>query len=172
MRELSTYHTASNKAIIRVMVLIIVIAPLLGTVLAIKLLWDRAVNWSDLALLAAMYSLTALGVTIGYHRMLTHRSFRPHPIVKAIFLILGTTSAQGPALEWAASHIKHHALADQEGDPHSPLDGFFHAHMGWFFNGMDDPNIYCRHLVKDSMVVFISRTFWFCVELSTLVHFL
>ena len=172
MRELSAYHTVSNKAIIRVMVLIIVITPLLGTVLAIILLWNRVVNWSDLALLAAMYSCTAFGVTIGYHRMLTHRSFQPHPIVKAIFLVLGTTSAQGPALEWAASHIKHHALADQEGDPHSPLDGFLHAHMGWFFNGMDDPNIYCRHLVKDPMVVFISRTFWLWVSLSLLVPFL
>jgi stearoyl-CoA desaturase (Delta-9 desaturase) len=172
MRDLSTYRTVSNKAIIRFVVLIIVVAPLLGTVLAIKLLWERAVNWPDLALLVAMYTLTAFGVTIGYHRMLTHRSFRPHPIVKAVFLVLGATSAQGPALEWAATHIKHHAQADREGDPHSPLDGFFHAHMGWFFNGMADPNVYCRHLVKDPMVVFISRTFWFWVMLSLAVPFL
>jgi stearoyl-CoA desaturase (Delta-9 desaturase) len=172
MRDLTTYRTVSNKAIIRVMVLIIVVTPLLGTVLAIKLLWDRAVNWPDLVLLGTMYTFTAFGVTIGYHRMLTHRSFRPHPLVRAVFLVLGSTSAEGPALEWAATHIKHHAQADREGDPHSPLDGFFHAHMGWLFNGMDDPNVYCRHLVKDPMVVFISRTFWFWIVLSLVIPFL
>lgn len=172
MRVVSTYRTLSNKTITRVMVLILVITPLLGTVLAMKLLWDRAVHWPDLALLLAMYTLTAFGVTIGYHRMLTHRSFRPHPVVKAIFLVLGSTSAQGPALEWAATHIKHHAQADREGDPHSPLDGFFHAHMGWFFNGMGDPQVYCRHLLKDPVIVFISRTFLFWVMLSLAVPFL
>ena len=71
-------------------VFVIVIVPLLGTVLAIRLLWQREVHLPDLVLLATMYTLTALGVTIGYHRMLTHRSFQPHPVVKFILLVLGT----------------------------------------------------------------------------------
>ena len=132
-------------------VLIVVIVPLLATVYAIWQLWARYVNATDVALLIGMYSITALGVTVGFHRMLTHRSFQPHLVVKTIFLVLGSMSAEGPAIEWAASHIKHHALADRQGDPHSPLDGFFHAHLGWLFNGLADPNVYCRHLVKDRL---------------------
>jgi stearoyl-CoA desaturase (delta-9 desaturase) len=172
MKSISIYKPVNNITVVRIFVLIIVVTPLLGTVLAIRLLWQFAVNWSDLALLAVMYSAIIPGVTIGYHRMLTHRCFRPHPVVKAIFLILGSMSAQGPAIEWAASHLKHHALADREGDPHSPLDGFFHAHMGWLFNGMADPNVYCRHLVKDRIVVFISYTFWVWVALSIVIPFM
>lgn len=172
MNSIHTYKPIANRTIVRLYVLIIVVVPLLGTLLAIRLLWQLAVNWFDLVLLAAMYAVTMLGVTIGYHRMLTHRSFRPHPAVKAIFLILGSMSAQGPAIEWAASHIKHHAQADREGDPHSPLDGFFHAHLGWLFNGLADPNVYCRHLVKDRIVVFISYTFWVWVIVSFVIAFM
>jgi stearoyl-CoA desaturase (delta-9 desaturase) len=153
----------------KVVVLFVVIVPLLATAFAIWLLWERAVHWSDLALLATMYSLIALGVTVGFHRMLTHRSFRPHPVVKCLLLILGSMSIEGPALQWAATHIKHHALSDREGDPHSPVDGFFHAHIGWFFgNGEGDPNIYCPHLAKDRVVVFISRTaiLWYVLALA------
>ena len=157
-----------NKAV----VLVVVIVPLLATVLAIGLLWKRAVGWSDLVLLVTMYSLVALGVTVGFHRMLTHRSFRPHPVVKCVLLILGSMSWEGPALEWAATHIKHHAQADREGDPHSPVEGFFHAHIGWIFNDHTaDPNMYCRNLVKDPMVTFISRTFLLWAVLSLLIPF-
>jgi len=156
----------------RFIVLVIVIVPFLATVLAIVLLWKQAVHWSDLVLLATMYSLVALGVTVGYHRMLTHRSFRPHPVVKCCLLILGSMAFEGPALEWAATHIKHHAQADRPGDPHSPLEGFFHAHLGWIFqqNGAD-PQVYCRNLVADPFVVFISRTFLLWAALSLVIPF-
>jgi len=157
-----------NKAV----VLVVVIVPLLATALALGLLWERAVHWSDLVLLATMYSLVALGVTVGFHRMLTHRSFRPHPSIKFVLLVLGSMSWEGPAIAWAATHIKHHAQADREGDPHSPLEGFFHAHIGWLFNvSTADPNVYCRNLVKDPMVTFISRTFLLWAVLSLLIPF-
>src|SRR6266571_5239614 len=132
----------------KIVILSVVTVPFLATLFAIWLLWDRAVNATDLVLLATMYSLIALGVTVGFHRMLTHRSFRPHPLVKSILLVLGSMSLEGPALDWAAIHIKHHAHSDREGDPHSPLEGFFHAHIGWMLgDGTIDPNVYCRHLV-------------------------
>jgi stearoyl-CoA desaturase (delta-9 desaturase) len=154
-------------------VLVVVIVPFLATILAIGLLWNRAVNPSDLVLLVTTYSLVALGVTVGYHRMLTHRSFKPHPIVKCVFLILGSMAFEGSALEWAATHIKHHALSDRAGDPHSPLEGFFHAHLGWLFNDRDaDPNVYCRNLVADPIVVFISRTFLLWAVLSLVIPFM
>lgn len=161
-----------SKTLYKAIVLVVVIVPLLATVLAIRLLWTHAVNWSDLALLVAMYSLVALGVTVGYHRMLTHRSFRPHPVVKFVLLVLGSMSLEGPALEWAATHIKHHAHSDREGDPHSPVEGFFHAHIGWMFgDDTADPNVYCRNLVKDPIVVFVSRTFLLWAALSLVIPF-
>src|ERR1700730_6618850 len=158
-----------NKAI----VLLVVIVPLLATIFSIWLLWQRAVNWTDLILLATMYTLIALGVTVGYHRMLTHRSFKPHPVVKFILLVLGSMSWEGPALQWAATHTKHHAQADREGDPHSPMEGFFHAHVGWLFKDrFADPQIYCRHLLKDPLVVWVNRTVLLWVTLSLAIPFL
>ena len=156
----------------KIVMLVVVVLPFLATLFAIDLLWQRAVNWTDLALLVAFNLLAGLGVTVGYHRMLTHRSFQPHPVVKFIFLVFGSMAVEGPALEWAATHIKHHAHADREGDPHSPVEGFWHAHMGWMFNrSFADPNIYCRNLVKDPIVVFVSRTFIFWVILSLAIPF-
>ena len=156
----------------KVVVLVVVIVPLFATVLAMGLLWARAVHWLDIALLVSLYSLVALGVTVGYHRMLTHRGFRPHPIVKFVLLVLGSMALEGPALQWAATHIKHHAQADREGDPHSPVEGFFHAHMGWIF-GADsaDPHVYCRNLVNDPVVVLVSRTSVLWAVLSLVIPF-
>ncbi len=153
-------------------VLLIVVVPLLATGLAVRLLWQRAAHWPDLALLAIMYTLVAVGVTVGYHRMLTHRSFTPHPAVKFILLVLGSMALEGDAITWTATHTKHHALADRPGDPHSPLDGFFHAHLGWVFAETDaDPQVYCRHLLRDRMVVFVSRTHLLWVALALAIPF-
>ncbi len=108
----------------KVVMLVVVVLPFLATLLAIALLWQRAVNWTDIALLITFNVIAGLGITIGYHRMLTHRSFQPHPVVKFIFLAFGSMAVEGPALEWAATHIKHHAHSDRDGDPHSPVEGF------------------------------------------------
>ena len=156
----------------KVAVVVVVIVPLLATGLAIRLLWQRAVHWPDLALLAIMYFFVAIGVTVGYHRMLTHRSFVPHPAVKFLLLVFGSMAMEGDAIQWTATHLKHHALSDREGDPHSPVDGFFHAHLGWIFAETDaDPQVYCRHLLKDRMVVFVSRTHLLWVVLAMAIPF-
>src|SRR5687767_2743704 len=151
-------------------VLVVVVAPFLATGVAIVQLWQWAVTWSDLALLIGLYLPISLGVTAGFHRMLTHRSFRAHPIVRAMLLICGSMAVEGTAITWAANHLKHHALADKEGDPHSPIDGLFHAHLGWLFTTEDaDPQVYCRHLLKDPVIVFVDRTFLLWVALSLLI---
>jgi stearoyl-CoA desaturase (delta-9 desaturase) len=153
-------------------ILTVVTAPLIGVIFAIRLLWQSAVTWTDLVLLLVGYTLIALGVTVGFHRMLTHRSFMPHPVVKFILLVLGSMAFEGPALSWAATHTKHHAVSDREGDPHSPVDGFFHAHLGWLFTKqMEDPNVYCRHLVKDPIINFVSKTFLLWAGLSLVIPF-
>ncbi len=157
----------------KIVLLIVVVLPFLGTLVAVWLLWQRMFYWSDLALFVGMYLIAGLGETVGFHRMLTHRSFQARPVVKFLLLVFGTMAIQGPPIDWAAIHIKHHAQADREGDPHSPLDGFFHAHMGWFFGTIDaDPAIYCPHLFKDPLVVFVSRTVWVWSLLSLLLPLL
>jgi stearoyl-CoA desaturase (Delta-9 desaturase) len=157
----------------KIVLLIVVVFPFLGTLVAVWLLWRHMVYWSDLALFAGMYVIAGFGETVGFHRMLTHRSFQARPVVKFLLLVFGTMAIQGPPIDWAAIHIKHHAQADREGDPHSPLDGFFHAHMGWFFGNIDaDPAIYCPHLFKDQVVVFVSRTVWVWSLLSLFIPLL
>src|ERR1700738_4361473 len=154
------------------LVLLIVVAPFLATAYGVVQLWERAVNWLDLALLFGMYIPISLGVTAGFHRMLTHRSFRAHPAVRAIILIFGSMAVEGAAIGWAANHLKHHALSDKAGDPHSPVDGLVHAHLGWLFSHEQaDPNVYCRALLRDPVVVFVSRTFGLWVLLSLVIPF-
>src|SRR5438128_4521900 len=141
-------------------VLTIVVVPFLGTVLAMYLLWHRAAHLPDLVLLVTMYILAGFGVTVGFHRMSAHHSFRAHPAAKLVLLILGSMAVQAPPIEWAATHVKHHALSDREGDPHSPMDGFFHAHVGWLFKDrFGDPQRYSRHLLEDPIVVFVNCTY-------------
>src|SRR5438105_8564891 len=98
-----------NPIVFKAVILVIVVLPLAATALAIRLLWLRAVHWPDLILLGTLYFLTILGIGLGYHRMLSHRSFRAHPVIKFILLVLGSMALQGSSIEWAATHIKHHA---------------------------------------------------------------
>ena len=95
------------------------VVPFLAFIAAIVLLWNRIVDWSDLALFAVMYVLTGLGITVGYHRLLTHRSFMTYKPIEYVFATLGSMAVQGPVIAWVADHRKHHAHTDEEGDPHS-----------------------------------------------------
>lgn len=156
----------------KALVLVVVVGPFLATGCAIVQLWDRAVNWSDLALLVGFYVPISIGVTAGFHRMLTHRSFRAHPVVRAALLVFGSMAVEGPPIEWAANHLKHHALADRAGDPHSPVHGLVHSHLGWLLSHDGaDPETYCRGLLKDRSVVFVHRTFPLWVVLSLIIPF-
>ena len=162
-----------EPAIERTIVLFVVVVPLLATVYAIILLWNQLVGWRDLALMLSLYTVSALGITIGFHRMLTHRSFETHPTIRFLFLMFGSMAWEGPALPWASIHIQHHANTDEEDDPHSPLHGFLHAHLGWFMNGFKaNPDVYGRWLKKDRMVVWMSDTFLIWAVLSLLIPFL
>jgi stearoyl-CoA desaturase (Delta-9 desaturase) len=104
-----------------------VAVPFVAFLVAIVLLWNTWFDWSDLAVLAIMYVLTGLGVTLGFHRLLTHRSFQTYKPVEYVLAGLGSMAVQGPVMTWVADHRKHHAHTDREGDPHSP-----HGHGGGF----------------------------------------
>ena len=120
--------------------LIGVIVPLLAVVAGILLLWNTLVDWSDLLGLMIMYVITGFGVTVGYHRLLTHRGFQTYRGLQYMWAVLGGMGLQGSVLDWVADHRKHHAHTDTDGDPHSPhvghghgLGGLWHAHTGWLF---------------------------------------
>lgn len=155
----------------RAWVTFFVIAPFVAVMTAMVLAWNRYVFASDVFLLLVMHFFTAIGVTIGYHRMVTHQGFKSSPIVRGFFIMLGSMAYAGVSApdEWAATHIKHHAHSDQEDDPHSPLDGFWHAHMGWLYSTKDPDNVkkYAPHLLEDPVVQFFN-TYWY---VSTILAF-
>src|SRR4051812_19483463 len=89
-----------------------VVVPFAGVLAAIAMLWNKAVDWTDIGLMAAMYIITAGGVTVGFHRLLTHRAFRTYPWMERLLAVAGSLSVQGSVLDWVADHRKHHAHTD------------------------------------------------------------
>jgi stearoyl-CoA desaturase (delta-9 desaturase) len=152
-------------------VLIAVVVPFVATLYAIVLLWQQYVGWRDIALLLTFYVLAGLGITVGFHRMLTHKSFETHPAVRFIFLVMGCLAVEGSPLEWASTHIQHHANSDGEDDPHSPLEGFWHAHFGWLFAFKNNPNVYGTWLQRDPMVMFVTKYWLAFAALGLIIPF-
>jgi stearoyl-CoA desaturase (Delta-9 desaturase) len=149
-----------------------VVIPFLVVALAVPLLWGDWIGPSDVLVFAVMYVLSGFGVTVGFHRMLTHRAFATHRATRYVFAILGSLSVQGPVIDWVADHRKHHAHTDQEGDPHSPhvghgagvrgaLRGLWHAHAGWLWrtHGQARAHKYARELIEDRGMRRINRRF-------------
>ncbi|HZO80026.1 MAG TPA: fatty acid desaturase [Solirubrobacteraceae bacterium] len=162
----------------RVANLLGVAIPFVGVIAAVGLLWDRAVDGVDLGLLGVMYLFTAVGVTVGYHRLLTHRAFQTYPWLERGFAVVGSLSVQGSVMDWVADHRKHHAHTDKEGDPHSPhvghgngLRGLWHAHTGWLLEtqGQADWKRYAAELYEDDAMRRIGRRFPLLVLLSLLL---
>jgi stearoyl-CoA desaturase (delta-9 desaturase) len=156
-----------------------VAVPFLVVALAVPLLWGEWIGVSDVIVFAVMYALSGFGVTVGFHRMLTHRAFATHPATRYVFAVLGSLSVQGPVIDWVADHRKHHAHTDQEGDPHSPhvghgtgvraaLRGLWHAHAGWLWRtqGQARAHKYARELVEDAGMRRVNRRFPLIVLVS------
>jgi stearoyl-CoA desaturase (delta-9 desaturase) len=157
-----------------------VIVPFIAFLAAVVLLWNRIVGWHDLLLFGVMYTLTGLGITVGFHRMLTHRAFQTSKTMERIFAVLGSMAVEGPVISWVADHRKHHAHTDHEGDPHSPHAGFagggllgtvrglFHAHIGWMLTeqGGARRSKYAPDLMEDRGMRTINKRFPLFVLLS------
>jgi stearoyl-CoA desaturase (delta-9 desaturase) len=158
--------------------------PFLGFLVAIVLLWNNGVNWLDLAILAGMYIFTGIGIVVGYHRMLTHRSFEAKRWLKITLAIAGSMSVQGAPIHWVADHRKHHDFTDEEGDPHSPhthdhqgvkgvVIGWWHSHMGWLFSRDERASAsrYARDLKNDPDIVWVDKHFFSWVLLGLAIPF-
>ena len=140
--------------------------------------------WQDLLILALSYMIVGTGITVGFHRLLTHRSFKCHRVVRAGFAALGSAAAEGPVIDWVATHRKHHQFSDVDGDPHSPhvghgtgwrgaISGLVHAHLGWVFSDMEvaDERRYAKDLLADPLIRFVDRTFVLWVVLGLAAAF-
>jgi stearoyl-CoA desaturase (delta-9 desaturase) len=156
-----------------------VVMPLVGVVAAAISVWGWGFGWLYLFLLLGMYVITGLGITIGYHRLFTHRAFEAGPVVTSFFGIAGSMALEGPIFKWVADHRRHHANSDMENDPHSPhlhgagwkgfWQGLYHAHMGWVYR-QDIPNWqkWIGDLKRNRLVGKLSRLFlvWALVGLA------
>ena len=158
--------------------------PFAGFVASVYLLWGSYVTGRDVVILGVGYVLTCLGISIGYHRLLTHRAFQTHRPIRYALAILGSMAVEGPPIRWVADHRKHHNFSDREGDPHSPhvgrgprlrdkIAGLWHAHIGWLFTnvGAADERRYAKDLLADRGMRLISRLFVVWLVLSLLLPF-
>jgi len=165
----------------RVVRTLVVGLPLAALVAAGWMAWGGTLRWHDLVVLAITYVLTGAGITVGFHRLFTHRSFKTSRALRALLAVLGSMAVEGSVIEWVATHRKHHSFSDRPGDPHSPhvdhapgwrgaLGGLAHAHLGWMFRGKDmaNPGRYARDLLADRDLRFIGRAFplWVVVGLA------
>jgi len=158
--------------------LLAVVLPLLGLAAAAVLLWGWGFHWADLGLMLSLYVVTILGVTVGFHRLFTHRSFETYGFVQFLLGVLGSMAVQGPLLDWVALHRRHHQHSDRPGDPHSPhthgggvlglLRGLWHAHIGWLFDPRPpDLDRYAKDLYQSRALRAVSALFpaWVTVGL-------
>jgi stearoyl-CoA desaturase (delta-9 desaturase) len=167
----------------RLVTLAAVVVPPLGILSAAGLLWGVALSWVDVVLFSVLYVACGLGITAGYHRLFTHHSFETTPWVRGTLAVLGAMTTQGPVTQWVTDHRKHHALSDQDGDPHSPhghgdgvrarVAGLVHAHVGWLFRtkGMERGERYGRDLYSDPVVRAVDRLYFLWVILTFALPF-
>ena len=175
----------TNETAHRIATGTITVLPFVALAVAGWQTWNELLYWHDLVVFLIVYAMTGLGVTVGFHRLLTHRSFKTGPRTRGVLTVLGTMAIEGPVISWVADHRKHHAFADEEGDPHSPhvghgggvrgmLRGLFHAHMGWLFihTQRGSKERYAPDLLKDPVVRWADRTFLLWVAVGLLIPFL
>ncbi|MFC4114467.1 acyl-CoA desaturase [Nonomuraea zeae] len=161
----------------------IVVVPFIALGVAIFLAWGQGVTLTDLLLATILYVVTGLGVTVGFHRLLTHASFTARPWLRVALAVAGSMGFQGNVVDWVAVHRRHHAFTDRPGDPHSPyrygtglrgqLRGLAHAHLGWLFADDQTPaERYAPDLLADPAITRVARAFPALCALSLALPFL
>ena len=168
----------------RIITLIAIIVPPLALLSITGLLWGVAVRPIDLITFAVLYVVCGLGITIGFHRLFSHRAFKTTRTLTALWAILGSMTLQGPVTQWVTDHRKHHALSDKEGDPHSPhhgygsdwrgvLKGLWHAQVGWLLTtkGLERGKRYGKDLYADPLIRWIDRLYMVWLVLSLAIPF-
>ncbi|RZT88889.1 stearoyl-CoA desaturase (delta-9 desaturase) [Pseudonocardia sediminis] len=160
-----------------VFVYVFAAVPALALVAAVPLAWGWGLSLLDAGMAVGLYVVSMLGVTVGFHRLFTHRAFTANRGLRIGLAVAGSLAVQGPVRHWVADHRRHHAYADKEGDPHSPwrygtspralVRGFWHAHMGWLFDrDMTDQRRFTPDLLADRDMSAVHRAFTALTVLS------
>jgi stearoyl-CoA desaturase (delta-9 desaturase) len=133
-----------KSAVEQALVIVFMVVPVLGLAAAMALAWGWGMSILDVVIALVAYVVSGMGVTVGFHRHFTHKSFKARRPLKVALAVAGSLAFQGGVVSWVADHRRHHAFSDREGDPHSPwlfgtgpvavARGFWHAHMGWLFD--------------------------------------
>ena len=164
--------SSESPPFVQGMLLAGIILPMVGLLAGMILAWNSFFGPLDLILLVGMYLICGYGITIGYHRYFSHKSFNAPRWVVFMLGFCGSMAMQGPMFWWVATHRAHHKYSDQEGDPHSPhadadhgfFKGFWHAHMGWLLQSNTAPvHKYVADLKSDPMLRWIDRNSTLCV---------
>jgi stearoyl-CoA desaturase (Delta-9 desaturase) len=163
----------TNETRDRILTGLITVLPFLAVGFAMWRAWNDLLHWHDLVVFGIVYLLTGFGVTVGFHRHLTHRSFETGRVLRGTLAALGSAAIEGPVISWVADHRRHHTFSDEEGDPHSPhvghgggvrgtMRGLFHAHMGWLFihTNRGSRERYAKDLLNDPVIKLVDRTFF------------
>ena len=160
--------------------LILTVLPPAAVIAAIVSLWGTGITRTDFGIMIGFYVFTGLGITLGFHRLFTHRSFRAITPLRVMLAVAGSMAVEGSVIAWVATHRRHHAYADKYGDPHSPhlaqagglrgvVMGLAHAHMGWLFSSENsDQGEWAPDLVAERAIVRVDKSFGY-LTLATFV---
>ncbi|MEH1781251.1 MAG: acyl-CoA desaturase [Nostoc sp.] len=158
-----------------------IIIPLIGTLISLKFAWDFGISALELELLLVFWFLTMVGgITVGFHRLLSHCAFKTHPSIRVALAILGSMAAQGPVINWVSNHRRHHQYSDQIGDTHSPhlyqgeywgkLKGMWHSHIDWMLNGeLTNSTVFAKDLLQDPVMKKVNQRYLAFVFLGLLI---
>src|SRR5689334_15542033 len=156
-----------------------VVIPFLALIAAVPVAWGGWLSWTDVAISVICYVVSGLGVTVGFHRYLTHGSFKAARWLRIVLTVAGSMAVEGSAIQWVADHRRHHAFSDLEGDPHSPwrfgtgfwalTKGLFYAHVGWLFHReMSNQARFTPDLLADKDIRRIDKLFAVITAISLL----
>jgi len=147
-----------------------VIIPFAAVIAAVPVAWGWGLTWLDVVMAVTMYMIGGFGIGTGFHRYLTHGSFKAKRWLRITLAVAGSTAIEGSPTQWVADHRRHHAYSDREGDPHSPwrygesvwglTKGLFYAHMGWLFHReLSNRERFAPDLVADKDIRRVDKLF-------------
>jgi stearoyl-CoA desaturase (delta-9 desaturase) len=175
---------AAGSLVDRIANVTVTVAPLVLIVVAALESWGGLLVWQDIVIFFATLIPFGFGITVGFHRLFTHRAFKTTRPMRFLWAVLGSMALEGPVIEWVAYHRRHHRFSDAEGDPHSPhvgyesgfrgaIAGLFYAHVGWvlFSDEPAEEERYAPDLIADPVVAFVDRTFVLWAVLGLAIPF-
>ena len=145
------------------MVVVLTLIPLIGVFGTGIYVYNQGVVWQEPLLLFILWFLSGMGITMGYHRLFSHKAYKTNVFVEWLLMIFGSMALENTILKWCSDHRIHHTKAETKEDPYSITEGFWHAHIGWIVkNGLEENNRVrgVKDLKSKSAVVFQNKYYF------------